>query len=132
MENEQSRALGAHRVRQEGELVAIVLHGPLSLSEAQTFHGLVAEVLKQHGHAYVLADCQAGGALTAETRRWIAEWNRHHRVDGVALYGANLFVRTMISLVLNAISLLGSRAVPARFAKDEGEARAWLASLRTG
>lgn len=131
MDNESSRQLGLHTVKQDGDLLFIILRGPLALAEAQVLHGLLADTLQRWGHAYVLVDSSRGDALSADTRRWIAEWNQRHRVDGVAIFGANLFMRTMLSLVLNAIGLLGKRRVPAHFVKNEAEARAWLASLRT-
>ena len=131
MEKSPPRQLGLHTVTQDGDLLFIILRGPLELGEAQTFHGLVADALRQYGHAYVLADCSRGDSLSAETRRWIADWNRRHRIDGVAIFGANLFMRTMVTLVLNAIRLIGQRGVPAVLTKTEAEARAWLLSLRT-
>ncbi len=126
------RQLGLHTVSQDGDVVCIALQGPLGLAEAQSFHGQVADTLASRGHAYVLVDCSQGGALSAETRRWIAQWNQQHRIDGVAIFGASLFMRTMLTLVINAIALLGQRPVPAAFVKTEAEARAWLDALRRG
>lgn len=63
-------------------------------------------------------------------RRFIADWNRRHRIDGVASFGASLFMRTMVTLVLNAIRLIGWRRVPAVLTKTEAAARAWPLSLR--
>lgn len=89
----------------------------------------MAQTILQYGAAYVLVDSSRAGPLSPETRRWIAEWNKAHRISGVAIYGSSLVMRALFTLVLQAISLLRRQPVPYSFLKTEGEAREWLTTL---
>ena len=129
-EQEGPTELGAHSVSREGDLHLIKMEGGLSQEEAETFHKGVARTLARYGSAYVLVDSRRASSIAPLTRRWIAEWNKSHQVSGVAIYGSSLVVRTVLTLVLNAIALLRSQAVPSAFLKTETEARAWIAGLR--
>jgi hypothetical protein len=130
-EHEAPALLGQHVTARERDLVSIRLRGPLSLEEAQGFHAAVARTLARYGTAFVLVDSSQGGSLSPETRRWIAEWNKSHKVTGVAIFGSSLVVRALLTLVLNAIALMRREAVPSVFVKNEAQARAWLAALRS-
>lgn len=129
-EQEAPRALGLHVVSRERDLHLIRLKGALSQDEAEAFHRGMAQTLARYGSAYVLVDSSQAGSISPQTRRWIAEWNTSHQVGGVAVFGSSLVVRTVITLVLNAIALLRRQAVPSVFVKTEAEARTWIASLR--
>lgn len=130
-DHEPPTLLGLHVISREGDLHFIRINGPLRLEDAQHFHGAVAESRRRYGSVYVLVDSSGAGAITPETRRWIAEWNKTHHVNGVAIFGSSLVVRTLLTLVLHAIALLRSQAVPSVFVKDEAAARAWLQDLRS-
>jgi hypothetical protein len=121
--------LGLHTISRERDLSIIRMQGPLSLDEAKAFHAMVEGSLQKYGTAYVMVDSTSGGALTPQTRRWIAEWNQRHHISGVAIYGSGLMMRTLLTLLLNAISLLRSHRIPSVFVKTEEEARVWLATL---
>lgn len=129
-EQEAPRELGLHVVSRERDLHLIRLRGALGQDEAEAFHEGVARTIARYGSAYVLVDSSEAGSIAPQTRRWIAEWNKAHPVGGVAIFGSSLVVRTVLTLVLNAIALLRSQAVPSVFVKTEAEARTWLASLR--
>lgn len=129
-EQEGPTELGLHVVSRDRDLHLIRLKGVLSQDEAEAFHNGVAQTLARYGSAYVLVDSSQAGSISPQTRRWIAEWNKAHQVGGVAIFGSSLVIRTVLTLVLNAIALLRSQAVPSTFVKTESEGRAWLASLR--
>lgn len=129
-EQEGPKDLGPHVVSRERDLHLIKLRGVLSQEEAEAFHHGVAETLVRYGSAYVLVDASQAASISPQTRRWIAEWNKGHQVSGVAIYGSSLVVRTVLTLVLNAIALLRSQAVPSVFVKTEAEGRAWIAGQR--
>lgn len=117
-------------MEREKDLNTIKLRGNLSLDEAQVFHAMVERSLETYGTAYVLVDASQAGLISAATRRWIAQWNQEHQVSGVAIYGGSLVARTLLTLLLNAIVLMGRQNFPAVFLRTEADARAWLAALR--
>lgn len=121
--------VGLHTITRERDLNIIKLRGPLSIDEAKVYHAMVEGSLQRYGSAYVMVDSTDGVSLAPATRRWIAEWNQQHRVNGVAIYGGGVVMRTLLTLLLNAISLLRSQRVPSVFVKTEADARTWLAAL---
>lgn len=123
------RQVGLHTISRERDLNIITLRGPLSLEEAKVYHAMVEASLAQYCSAYVMVELTEGVSLGPETRRWIADWNQRHQVNGVAIYGGSLVMRAMLTLLLNAIALLRRQRVPSVFVKTESDARAWLAAL---
>lgn len=126
----ESTAVGQHLMEREKDLSSIRLRGNLSLEEAQVFHAMVERSLETYGRAYVLVDASEAGLISATTRRWIARWNQEHLVSGVAIYGGSLVARTLLTLLLNAIMLMGRQNFPAVFVRTEADARAWLTAQR--
>ena len=51
-------------------------------------------------------------------------------VIGIALFNASLTARTLFTLVLKAMNMIGKQLIPFAFYKTEQEARDWLALLR--
>lgn len=121
--------VGLHTIARERDLNIIRLRGPLNLDEAKVFHVMVEGSLRQYGSAYVMVDATESMSLAPEARRWIAAWNQQHHVNGAAIYGSGAIMRTLLTLLLNAISLLRRQSVPSVFVKSESDARAWLAAL---
>jgi hypothetical protein len=93
---------------------------------------VIEEVLRLHLRAYMLVlDPSGSPALPANSRRWIAEWNRKHALNAVAVVNnSNQGANAVLTLLIRGINMF--RRKPMHFAlyKREPEARAWLESLR--
>lgn len=118
---------GEHSIARERDQCTLVIVGQLALVHAQQVHAVVDEALDRFGTAYVLVDSTRAGELPADTRRWIAQWHKTRRVSAVAVFGAGLLTRTLLTLLLNAASLLRKHPIPSVFVRSESAAREWLA-----
>lgn len=123
-------ALGPHRARQVDDVVEVVFAGPLTLADAVTLHDRLARVYAERGSCYLLGDLKDMATMGPETRRYVGEWNRTHRLSGVALHGANFAMRAIATLTVQAIRLLGSHQTEVVFLRDEPEARRWISARR--
>lgn len=123
-------ALGPHRARQVDDVVEVVFAGPVTLSEARVLHERLAQVYAEFGSCYLLADLLGLTAMGPDVRRYMGEWNKTHRLSGVALHGASFAMRTVASLTVKAIRLLGSHPIEVVFLRDEAEARRWISARR--
>lgn len=121
-------AIGGHEVVQDGELLTLTFHGPLTLAQVTEVRARVDELLRV-GRCFVLADMTALTTIEAAARRYIGEWGRSTEVhlNGAAIVGTSFAVRVMMTLMLNAIRVLARHQVPTVFVRDEAEARAWIA-----
>jgi len=123
--------IGKHLLRIEEDLVFVVAQGEITGDEIIALCEQLLIVHKKYGWVFEIVDAKAAGSMGAQARRQNAAWHRHHRVDleGV-VFGANLLVRTIFSLVLNAFRMLGSDQVQMHFMATEAEARAWVEQRR--
>lgn len=90
----------------------------------------VEQVLERDGAVLTLNDVRGIGHISPEARRYAAHWMRGHRFDGTAMYRANLFTRTVVTLLLRAINLLRPMPLESIFCATEQEAQDWLEERR--
>jgi hypothetical protein len=119
-------SLGLHRGRQVGDLLEMEFHGPVSLKDGVGLLDHAARMLAEHGTCYLLCDVTDVSSIDADARRYMSEWNRTHRTSASALYGASFGLRAIVTLLINAIALLGLERPTLQFFRDEPEARRWL------
>lgn len=126
----EHRPYGKHELYIEDDIIISVPHGELNLSELRIYTDIVSEVIARHGHCLMLADNKDASGIEASARRYSAQWSIGKPVIGIALYNASLTARTVFTLVLKAMNLIGRQPIPFAFFKTELEARDWLARLR--
>jgi len=119
---------GPHRVTEDGEMVHLKFVGKATYAETVAFHELLARVLGERGRCFVLVDLTELTGVDAKARRYIGEWNRSHRITAGAAFGASFTGRAFVTLMLNAIRLMNTNAPEIYMARDESEARRWLAT----
>jgi hypothetical protein len=69
--------------------------------------------------------------MGAEARRVNAAWHRDHPIEvEVIVLGANVILRTVVTLFSNAVRLLGRSQLRVQFVASEEEALARVVSLR--
>ena len=126
----EQRDYGKHDLYIEDDIVISVPHGELTLAELHIYTDILAEVIARHGHCLMLADNKEVSGIEACARRYSAQWSVGKPVVGIALYNAGLAARTVFTLVLKAMNMIGKQPIPFAFFKTEQEARDWLARLR--
>jgi len=131
---ELSQQFGTHRVEVDGNLLRIQLHGLFDEQHAREFYALMARVRSQRGSVYCVADMHQAGPPSQGARRHIVGCFRAgQRIDAFVYIGANIMVRSMITLLFNAARLwMGSMDVPIRFVHSDAEALSWLSTLHPG
>jgi hypothetical protein len=129
MSNEE--IVGPHRVRVDGDVVLARYIGVPEQAHVEAIHQRFDRVLAEHGRLFVINDMRRTGIPSTATRRWIAEWGRHHPVAGLINVGASLPIRMVQGLLFRAAALLGrpSPLVPIDCA-TEAEAFAIIDDLR--
>lgn len=127
--NEES--IGPHRVLVAGDTVLTRYVGVPEMAHVHAIHQRFDRVLAEHGRLYVINDMSRSGIPSSETRRWIAEWARHHPIAGLVNFGASMPIRILQSLILRASALLGSpSSIHPVHVDGEAEAFAWIAAHR--
>ena len=127
---ERELVMGPHRARQVGDVIEVEVHGPVTREHAVLLHDLMAQVLHDEGSCFVITDLADATTVTADARRYVAEWNRTHRASGMASYNLGFTTRVFATLLVKAIHLLGAEDTPLVFVREEAEARAWIAARR--
>lgn len=124
--------IGRHDLRRQGDLVALSIHGALTASDIQKLREVLVEVMEEVGHSFLTADLSGATSVNAEARKYMAEWSRQNTdwVAGTAVYGVSFAMRTVLTLTLNAIKLLGTQQVDFVFVKDEADAVRWVDAKR--
>lgn len=123
-------AIGLHRARQVGDQLELEFHGVLNRDDVVVLHDRMAQLLDDLGACYLLCDLSHASSIHVDARRYMSEWNRTRRADAAAVYGASFGVRAMVTLLLNALRLLGLQGPTLMFFRDELEARRWLDACR--
>lgn len=126
----EKRTYGKHDLYIEDDILYSVPHGELTLSEMNIYTEFAAEVIARHGYCMLLSDTRDVSGIDAAARRYCAQWSIGKPVIGIAMFNASLTARTLFTLVLKAMNMIGKQVIPFVFHKTEQEARDWLALLR--
>ena len=120
--------IGAHSLIEEDEIIRMRFSGEISLSDIQQVIARVDAVIARHGGFGVIAEMRDASPLSLEARRYAVRWENVRLGFGVAIVGANLVVRTLLS---RAISIFrGDSLARLEFFKSESEAHEWLLQQR--
>lgn len=118
----------------DGEFVHVEVTGdsdlPVIIFDCRVFE----EVLRLHKRVFVLLyDPRGGQTMPANCRRWVAEWDRQHGVNAVAVVNnGSRGTNTMLSLLVRGMNLVRRKPMKLAFYATQTEARAWLDELRHG
>lgn len=132
MESDQQwRSLGRHRYRIEGDLLFSVANGDIGAEEIILLCEQLLLIYNQYGYVYEIVDATNGGAMSAEARRRNADWHRQHAIQGDAVvFGANILLRTVFTLLTNALRLLTHSNLQIQFVATESDARSLVTAHR--
>jgi hypothetical protein len=124
--------IGKHRFYIEGMLFLLETKGELTPEEAARLIQEMTEADLRSPALGILVDVAGGFSLPAETRRTIARLSTesHGRPTiPMAVVGASLPVRAVVTLLINAVQLVTRRRNDLRFFALHAEANAWLMPL---
>lgn len=119
--------IGEHTARIDGNILYLQLIGDISVEEIQKYIGLADQLTAEHGSFYIIDDMARFGSAAPEVRKKVASWMAKSACRGAAIYGASLTARTMTTLIIGAMKMMGSHIFPVTFVKTEQEARDWVA-----
>jgi len=123
--------IGRHTVTlEDDDTIVVRIHGDVDVATAREFLARVDEVNARIGRAFLIIDQTRPGTIRPEAQRLSIDWATRQQVSGAVLFGASLLQHTVYSLMLSTARLLRPDLFPVRFAKDELEARAWVAAQR--
>ena len=126
----EPRPFGKHELYVEDDVLFSVPHGDVQGAELKLYTEAAMEIIGQYGYCLILSDNHDLGGITADARRHSAQWTVGKPVLGMGLYNAGLAARTLLTIVLKALSLILRPPIPFAFFATEHEARDWLAGLR--
>jgi len=128
MKFQDAHRIAAHEVEVTGTVVRLVLCGDFLLDDARRYAELIDVAITGSQPYAVIADVSAMAAIGPDVRRYLTEWNKGHLAERCAIIGANLISRTLVSLVVRAMSLASSAHINLRFFSSDADAEAWIAA----
>lgn len=124
--------IGPHRYIIEGDRVHNMPdpNQPLDLESMQAYTALLEPIFLKYGRVFMLTDASSGFNVSAQARRYLAEWPRGAQIAASASYGVNYTSRTLIKMIQSVMGLSdrsrGRQPSQQAFFASESEARAWL------
>lgn len=124
--------IGRHVLEVEGDQVRWEAHGPCDLEDLRAIIAIGEKLAARYGSYYSIIDARQGITVTPEARRFNAEWERTHGGPKAftVIFGANPFLRALVTLVNRAAQLLLGRSPEVVFVRTEDDARAVVAHRR--
>ena len=120
--------IGKHLARIEGNILFLDLLGDLVMQELLEYMQLAERIASVHGFFHIIDDLSQFGTAPPEVRREVASWLGTAPCRGIVVYGGSLPARTMFTLILGAMRLMGTLRFPAVLVRNEQEARAFVAA----
>lgn len=119
------RPLGKdHLVQVREDVIWVRSRGALELAEMRELVELSYRCADTYGYTLFLIDATLGGVPSPEARRYQAmRVKERTEPSHAAIYGANVLVRSLVSMTERAIELVTGRLAPVSFHKDEAAAR---------
>jgi hypothetical protein len=118
--------IGSHMIRDEGNIAVVIFNGSVTAEDMQRIFSVVETIIERHGRYGTLVNACSMGRVTPGARQVIGQWPRSSLSFGISVFGASLVTRTVMTLVIRALHLVGRGPVAGEFFKTEAEARAWI------
>ncbi|MBL9007847.1 MAG: STAS/SEC14 domain-containing protein [Myxococcales bacterium] len=120
-----------HIQRREDDLIVFEADGVIEEADVEATLQISADILRTHPQYWILVDLRKLTGVEATARRRAATSPQNKQLAGVAAFGASTLMRSLITLIVRAMVMLGHSQLVMRFFETEAEARAWLAEQRT-
>lgn len=124
--------IGAHLATRRGDTLHVAFTGPMTREDVLAMRREMSAMLAQHGACWLVGDMHRCAGIESGARQYFAAWSRAggDKPSGVVVYGLDFAMRTIVSLTLSAIRLLGAQQTDVHVMKTEAEALRWLAAER--
>lgn len=129
----ETQHVGSHATWfEEPDLVALRLHGPVTMEESVALASVQEEMVRERKDVFMLVDMSDFGGGTPAGRKVTSEALTRMPVRGVAVCRAKLTAKVMAKLVLASVKLFrkDESRFPIEFFDDEAAARSWIAQRR--
>lgn len=126
----QIHAISGITVQEEGDLLVAIVDRQLTLEMTKQFCHLAAQVREREKRLFVISRIQGAQTASAEARRYFTDWTSKNPVDASAMVSTSTLARATMTLIISAVKLVSSRAIPTAFFATEAEARAWIGKQR--
>lgn len=125
-------ASGRHEFWYEGDLLGVRFRGPITREAVEALRDAVNAVTAEHPRSFLIADLHECTGIDPEARKYMAVWSNEpdRGLVGTAVFGTGFMLRTLVTLTIKAIKMLGQARTDLLFFKDEAEAREWVRSER--
>lgn len=118
--------IGSHMVREEGDIAVLIFNGNVTAEDMQRIFSVVERIIERHGRYGTLVNASSMGRVTPGARQVVGQWPRTSLTFGTSVFGASFVTRTVMTLVIRAMQLVGRGPIASEFFKTEAEARAWI------
>jgi len=105
----------------KGGIVHYIIAAPVDEREANRIDAIGTAFIDKGEASYVLIDIQLSTIFTSSARRTWVKFLQNPKIKKTAIYGGNVFVRTLASFVIAATGKANIK-----FFVTENEAMAWL------
>lgn len=117
---------GPHQIRVEGDIAVIVFNGDLTAEDAHKMFAVFEAIVEQYGRYGTLVDARRMGRVTQEARGVVAQWPYTGLTFGTSVFGASLATRTVMTLVIRALQLIGRGPLATEFFPTQAQAQEWI------
>lgn len=121
------KPLGRHRYKIADGILWFETHGEFTLAELTEYVAIYEQLLSAHPTFGILADVSQGLSISPAVRKHASQVLQPlSRQVPIAVYGANLAIRTIFSLFTNAQRILYGTQPNSAFFSTARQARSWL------
>lgn len=116
---------GLHTFYRRDDVLVWQGRGDMNQPDIATLFAQRSALQRQHGRAFLLVDARQLSGVTAEGRRFAAQFKPEPPLRGLTVvFGAGLLTRAAVSLVVGAARFFGWRGTQAAVFADD-EAQGW-------
>ena len=119
-----------HRVQRDGDLLIFVADGPILEAHVDATIVVAEAIIQEHARYDLLIDVQKLTRVDPSARRRGATASVNQYLGNIAIFGASLVIRALLTLVIRGMVMMGRSQVMVHFCESEGEARVWLDAQR--
>jgi hypothetical protein len=119
--------IGPHHLRFEPPILYVDMDAVVSEDEAHAVLRVLVELDQLSGELALLVTTGPNFSITAAARRVLVKSNAGQRPGlPMAVIGSGPLVRTLMTLLINAVRLTSRTAIPVAFFSSAAEAQPWL------
>ncbi len=120
-EKNDSTIVNENNVSCKDNIIRYVVSAPVDEEEARRISNSGSEYLEKGDARYVLIDLKQSTQFSSEARKIWVKFLQNPKIKKTAIFGGNVFVRTLASFVIAA-----SKSKNIKFFTTEEEAKDWL------